>query len=98
MRSRGAKKTDKQLDVSKDSIKSPRGGPPPSPQIYARQVLCVSLLYLSQQWKVGGARGDLVALGEKGYRAGVGRKNIAARTARHSPNGGGNRVAALPAL
>jgi cytochrome c553 len=63
-----------------------------------QQIMDIAAYYASQQTKVGAASADLVALGEKVYRAGVARKNIAACTACHSPNGGGNRAAALPAL
>ena len=61
-------------------------------------IIDIASYYASQQTKVGAASADLVALGEKVYRAGVARKNIAACTACHSPNGGGNRAAAFPAL
>ena len=63
-----------------------------------QQIMDVAAYYASQQPKGGAASADLVALGEKVYRAGVARKNIAACTACHSPNGGGNGAAAFPAL
>ncbi|MDC0997113.1 c-type cytochrome [Pseudomonadales bacterium] len=63
-----------------------------------QQIMDIAAYYASQQTKVGAASADLVALGEKVYRAGVARKNIAACTACHSPNGRGNRAAAFPAL
>ena len=63
-----------------------------------QQIMDIAAYYASQQTKVGAASADLVALGEKVYRAGIARKNIAACTACHSPNGNGNRAAAFPAL
>lgn len=63
-----------------------------------QQIMDIAAYYASQQTKIGAASADLVALGEKVYRAGVARKNIAACTACHSPNGSGNRAAAFPAL
>ena len=43
-----------------------------------QQIMDIAAYYASQQTKVGAASADLVALGEKVYRAGVARKNIAA--------------------
>ena len=63
-----------------------------------QQIMDIAAYYASQQTKVGAASADLVALGDKVYRAGIARKNIAACTACHSPNGNGNRAAAFPAL
>jgi cytochrome c553 len=41
---------------------------------------------------------ELLALGEKVYRAGIAERNVAACTACHSPNGNGNGPAGFPAL
>ncbi|MEX0942833.1 MAG: c-type cytochrome [Pseudomonadales bacterium] len=54
--------------------------------------------YATQERKVGAARPELVALGETIYRAGIKRKNIAACTACHSPQGQGVDAATFPAL
>ena len=46
----------------------------------------------------GQADPDLIALGEKVYRAGVAERNVAACAACHSPNGKGNAPAGFPPL
>ncbi len=63
-----------------------------------QQMMDIAAYYASQPVKGGAASADLVALGEKVYRAGIARKSIAACTACHSPNGTGNSAAAFPAL
>jgi len=45
---------------------------------------------------VGQADGDLVALGEKIYRAGIASKQVPACTACHTPTGSGNAPAGFP--
>lgn len=54
--------------------------------------------YASQPRNNGAAKEDLAALGESIYLGGIPRKNVAACTACHSPNGNGNNPAAWPAL
>lgn len=58
----------------------------------------IAAYYASQEPKVGAADEELVALGETIYRAGIKRKNIAACTGCHMPQGQGNNPAAFPAL
>jgi cytochrome c553 len=58
----------------------------------------IAAYYEGQSVKGGAAKADLVDLGEAIYRAGVKRKNIAACTSCHSPNGDGNGPATFPAL
>ena len=58
----------------------------------------IAAYYASQTSNGGAADPDLVALGEKIYRAGIARKGIAACTGCHSPTGKGNPAAAFPAL
>mgnify|MGYP006156369355 CR=1 FL=1 len=58
----------------------------------------VAAFYASQASKVGGAKADLVPLGEQIYRAGIARKKITACTACHSPTGNGNSAAGFPTL
>lgn len=54
--------------------------------------------YGDQKIKGGAAKPELAELGESIYLAGVPRKGIAACTACHLPNGGGNNSAKFPAL
>lgn len=55
--------------------------------------------YFSSQFpSVGAANKDLVALGEKIYRAGNKDSGVSACTACHSPTGKGNSMAGFPAL
>jgi len=58
----------------------------------------IAAFYASQP--VSGAQADpeLVALGEKVYRAGVAERSVAACIACHSPNGKGNAPAGFPSL
>ncbi|MEX2488804.1 MAG: c-type cytochrome [Pseudomonadales bacterium] len=58
----------------------------------------IAAFYAMQEPDRGAAREDLVELGEKIYRVGIPRKNIAACTACHLPQGEGNNPAAFPAL
>ncbi len=58
----------------------------------------ISAFYESQVIKGGAAKIELAELGESIYRAGVKRKDIAACSSCHSPNGEGNAPAAFPAL
>lgn len=54
--------------------------------------------YANQAMTPGAADPALVELGEKIYRAGIARKNIAACSACHSPTGAGVDAAKFPAL
>ncbi|MFT6750419.1 MAG: cytochrome c553 [Candidatus Azotimanducaceae bacterium] len=54
--------------------------------------------FAGQTRKGGAAKPELVALGETIYRAGIKRKNIAACSACHLPQGEGNNPAGFPAL
>ena len=63
-----------------------------------QQLADLAAFYASQARSGGQANPDLVALGEKVYRAGVAERNVAACTACHSPNGKGNAPAGFPAL
>lgn len=58
----------------------------------------IAAYYASQQGSIGEASPDLVALGERIYRAGIAAKGVAACTACHSPTGQGNAAAGYPAL
>lgn len=58
----------------------------------------IAAYYAAQEPTIGAASQALVDLGEEIYRAGVGRKSIAACTACHSPTGSGNGPAKFPAL
>lgn len=58
----------------------------------------IAAWYARQEPKVGAAAEELIALGETIYRAGIKRKNIAACTGCHMPQGQGNNPAAFPAL
>ena len=58
----------------------------------------MAAFYASQSRSGAQADPELVALGEKVYRAGVAERNVAACTACHSPNGKGNAPAGFPAL
>lgn len=63
-----------------------------------QQLADLAAFYDSQPRSGGQTNPDLVALGEKVYRAGVAERNVAACTACHSPNGKGNAPAGFPAL
>lgn len=58
----------------------------------------IAAYYAMQEPERGSAKEDLVELGEEIYRAGIARKNIAACTGCHLPQGEGNDPAAFPAL
>jgi cytochrome c553 len=58
----------------------------------------IAAYYASQPGSGGQADPALLALGEKVYRGGILERNVAACTACHSPNGGGNAPAGFPAL
>lgn len=58
----------------------------------------IAAYYDSHERGVEKADPDLIALGEKVYRAGVAERNVAACIACHSPRGGGNGPAGFPAL
>jgi cytochrome c553 len=58
----------------------------------------IAAYYASQERSYGAAKADLVEMGETIYRFGVARKNVAACTACHAPNGMGNGPAGFPAL
>ena len=58
----------------------------------------VAAYFSSQTVKLGTAKAELVALGEKLYRAGSKRKGVSACTACHSPTGSGNGPAGFPSL
>ncbi len=58
----------------------------------------LAAFYAEQSPAMGAAKPELVALGERIYRAGIKRKNVAACTACHSPQGGGNSPAGFPLL
>ena len=63
-----------------------------------QQLADIAAFYASQPRSGGQADPELVALGEKIYRAGVAERNVAACTACHSPTGKGNAPAGFPAL
>ena len=63
-----------------------------------QQLADLAAFYDSQPRSGGQTNPDLVALGEKVYRAGVADRKVAACTACHSPNGKGNAPAGFPAL
>lgn len=58
----------------------------------------MAAFYAGQSRSGAQADPELVALGEKVYRAGVAERNVAACSACHSPNGKGNAPAGFPAL
>lgn len=58
----------------------------------------IAAFYAAQQRSGGQADPELVALGEKIYRAGVAERRVAACKACHSPTGEGNGPAGYPAL
>ncbi len=58
----------------------------------------IAAYYAAQTGSVGQAKADLVALGERIYRAGNAEVGIAACTACHSPTGEGNAPAGFPKL
>ncbi|MEH6580674.1 MAG: c-type cytochrome [Halioglobus sp.] len=58
----------------------------------------IAAFYASQAASGGKTDPELLALGEKVYRAGVPERNVAACTACHSPTGKGNAPAGFPAL
>ncbi len=58
----------------------------------------IAAWYSGQVNSGGQAEAELVALGQKVYRAGNSARGVAACTACHSPRGGGNAPAGFPAL
>ncbi len=58
----------------------------------------IAAYYASQAATGGQTDPELLALGQKVYRAGVAERNVAACTACHSPTGAGNAPAGYPAL
>ena len=58
----------------------------------------IAAFYDAQPRSGGQADPELIALGEKVYRAGVAERNVAACAACHSPNGKGNAPAGFPPL
>jgi cytochrome c553 len=58
----------------------------------------IAAFYASQTISGASADPELIALGEKVYRAGIIERNVAACTACHSPNGKGNAPAGFPSL
>lgn len=63
-----------------------------------QQLADVAAFYASQPGSGSQTDPDLLALGEKVYRAGVAERNVAACIACHSPTGQGNAPAGFPAL
>ena len=63
-----------------------------------QQLADLAAFYAGQARSGSQADPELIALGEKVYRAGVAERNVAACTACHSPNGKGNAPAGFPAL
>ncbi|QIB65678.1 c-type cytochrome [Kineobactrum salinum] len=63
-----------------------------------QQLADLAAFYASQQGSGSQTDPDLLALGEKVYRAGVAERNVAACIACHSPTGQGNAPAGFPAL
>lgn len=58
----------------------------------------IAAFYSAKARSVEKANPDLIALGEKVYRAGVAERSVAACIACHSAQGGGNAPAGFPAL
>jgi cytochrome c553 len=58
----------------------------------------IAAYYASQMPSAGQAKADLVDLGAKVYRAGSGKRGVAACIACHSPTGAGNGPAGYPSL
>lgn len=58
----------------------------------------IAAFYASQNATGGQTDPELLALGQKVYRAGVAQRNVAACTACHSPTGAGNAPAGYPSL
>lgn len=58
----------------------------------------IAAFYASQNATGGQTDPDLLALGQKVYRAGVAERNVAACSACHSPTGAGNAPAGYPNL
>lgn len=63
-----------------------------------QQLADLAAFYAGKQVSGSQADADLVALGEKVYRAGVAERNVAACSGCHSPTGKGNALAGYPAL
>ena len=63
-----------------------------------QQLEDIAAYYSKQKANVGSADPELVELGESIYRSGIKRKEIAACSACHAPDGSGNGPAAFPAL
>ena len=58
----------------------------------------IAAYYSSQKIKIGGASAELLAVGEKLYRAGNTSKGLPACMSCHGPSGAGNPMASYPAL
>lgn len=58
----------------------------------------IAAFYNEKPRSVGKAKPELVALGEKVYRAGIAERNVAACMACHGPRGAGNGPAGFPAI
>ena len=58
----------------------------------------IAAWYASQRVTLGGADPDLLTIGESIYRSGVQDLSVAACSACHAPDGGGNAPAGFPAL
>jgi len=58
----------------------------------------IAAYYADQDRAYGAAKAEMVELGEAIYRFGIARKDVAACTACHSPEGNGNGPAKFPAL
>ena len=58
----------------------------------------IAAFFASQPASGGQTNPDMLALGQKVYRAGVAERSVAACTACHSPTGKGNAPAGFPAL
>jgi cytochrome c553 len=63
-----------------------------------QDLLDMAAFYASQAASGGQTDPELLALGQKVYRAGVAERNVAACSACHSPTGRGNAPAGFPAL
>ncbi|MDO8862807.1 c-type cytochrome [Haliea sp. E1-2-M8] len=63
-----------------------------------QQLADIAAFYAAKQISGSQTDPDLVALGEKVYRAGVAERKVAACTGCHSPAGKGNALAGYPAL
>lgn len=89
------------LKQMKDMLSGARPAPLMAGQLDAFSVSDlehIAAYYAGQKGTIGAAEADKVALGETIYRSGIARKQIAACTACHLPNGAGIDMAAFPAL